>query len=57
VRSQLHEEPQDTTDLIDVCARCARGMGIDAGERIGITAGLPAGESGGTNLFKVHVVE
>jgi len=24
---------------------------------IGITAGLPAGRSGGTNLFKVHVVE
>jgi hypothetical protein len=24
---------------------------------IGITAGLPAGRSGGTNLFKVHTVE
>jgi pyruvate kinase len=57
VQSRLHAEPQDTTDLIDVCARAARGMGIEAGERIGITAGLPAGQSGGTNLFKVHVVE
>jgi hypothetical protein len=27
-----------------------------AGERIGITAGLPAGYSGGTNLFKVHTL-
>ena len=24
--------------------------------RIGVTAGLPAGEAGGTNLFKVHTV-
>jgi len=57
VQSRLHKEPRDTTDLIDVCARAARGQGISPGERIGITAGLPAGETGGTNLFKVHVVE
>ena len=27
------------------------------GDTIGITAGLPAGRSGGTNLFKVHTIE
>jgi hypothetical protein len=27
------------------------------GDKIGITAGLPAGRAGGTNLFKVHTVE
>ena len=29
----------------------------EKGDKIGITAGLPAGRSGGTNLFKVHTVE
>jgi pyruvate kinase len=57
VEARLHEEPQDTTDLIDVCARAARDAGMAPGERIGITAGLPAGQAGGTNMFKVHVVE
>jgi pyruvate kinase len=27
------------------------------GDKIGITAGLPAGTAGGTNLFKVHTLE
>ena len=27
------------------------------GDKIGITAGLPAGSAGGTNLFKVHTLE
>jgi pyruvate kinase len=57
VRAVLHEEPQDTTDLIDVCAAVAREHGLAKGDLIGITAGLPAGKSGGTNLFKVHEVD
>jgi pyruvate kinase len=54
----LHEEPMDTLGLIDACARAAVHAGMaQPGDMIGITAGLPAGTSGGTNLFKVHTVE
>ena len=53
----VHPEPEDTTELIAMCARAAIGAGIAThGDRIGITAGLPAGRSGGTNLFKVHTI-
>ena len=58
VQPQLHEEPLDTIDLIDACADAAVRAGLArAGDKIGITAGLPAGSAGGTNLFKVHTVE
>jgi pyruvate kinase len=58
VRGVLHEEPLETLDLIDACARVAVDEGLAGpGDQIGITAGLPAGKSGGTNLFKVHTVE
>ena len=54
----LHEEPMETLDLIEACARAAIHAGLcKPGDMIGITAGLPAGRSGGTNLFKVHTVE
>jgi pyruvate kinase len=58
VHPQLNEEPLDTLDLIEACAdaACRAGM-AQPGDTIGITAGLPAGRSGGTNLFKVHTVE
>jgi pyruvate kinase len=58
VHPQLNEEPLDTLDLIEACADAAVRAGLaNEGEMIGITAGLPAGRSGGTNLFKVHTVE
>jgi pyruvate kinase len=58
VHPQLNEEPLDTLDLIEACADAAVRAGMaDRGDKIGITAGLPAGRSGGTNLFKVHSVE
>ena len=57
VRAELNEEPKSTTDLIEVCAAAAQRYGVAGpGVRIGITAGLPAGTSGGTNMFKVHTV-
>jgi pyruvate kinase len=58
VHPQLNDEPLDTLDLIDACADAAvrAGMAVP-GDKIGITAGLPAGRAGGTNLFKVHTVE
>jgi pyruvate kinase len=58
VLAQLHEEPMETLQLIETCADAAVDAGLASpGDQIGITAGLPAGKSGGTNLFKVHTVE
>jgi pyruvate kinase len=58
VTGMLHEEPQKTVDLIERSAQAAVEAGLATrGETIGITAGLPAGRSGGTNLFKVHTIE
>jgi pyruvate kinase len=58
VHPQLHEEPLDTLDLIEACADAAIKAGLARpGDKIGITAGLPAGSAGGTNLFKVHTIE
>jgi pyruvate kinase len=58
VHPRLHEEPLDTLSLIDACAKVAVDEGFaQKGDKIGITAGLPAGRAGGTNLFKVHTLE
>jgi pyruvate kinase len=58
VLPHLHEEPLETLDLIEACADAALASGLaEIGDTIGITAGLPAGSAGGTNLFKVHTVE
>jgi pyruvate kinase len=58
VHPRLHEEPLDTLALLDACAQVAVDAGFaEKGDKIGITAGLPAGSAGGTNLFKVHTVE
>ena len=58
VHPRLHEEPIDTLSLIDACAKVAEREGFaQTGDKIGITAGLPAGHAGGTNLFKVHTLE
>jgi pyruvate kinase len=58
VHARHHEEPHDTPTLLDVCSEQAKVHGVaEPGDKIGITAGLPAGQAGGTNLFKVHHVE
>jgi pyruvate kinase len=58
VQARIHDEPQETIDLIETCAEAAVDQGLAAkGDKLGITAGLPAGTAGGTNLFKVHTVE
>ena len=58
IQPVLHEEPLDTIGLLEACADAALHAGLASkGDKIGITAGLPAGASGGTNLFKVHTVE
>ena len=58
VRGELNQEPEGTTALIEACAAAARRCGFaGSGDKIGITAGLPAHRAGGTNLFKVHRLE
>jgi pyruvate kinase len=58
VHPRLHQEPMDTLGLIEACADVAEREGFaQKGDKIGITAGLPAGSAGGTNLFKVHTLE
>ncbi len=58
VRGTMREEATDTLDLLDQCVTAAVEEGMATkGEMIGITAGLPPGRSGGTNLFKVHEIE
>jgi pyruvate kinase len=58
VRAAVREESDSTLDLIELCARAAVEEGLaERGDQIGITAGLPPGSAGGTNLFKVHNVE
>jgi pyruvate kinase len=58
VRAAVHEESDSTLDLLESCAQAAVRAGLARpGDQIGITAGLPPGKAGGTNLFKVHVVE
>jgi pyruvate kinase len=57
IHAQINEEPHDTPKLLEVCAEAAKTSGIaKPGDKIGITAGLPAGKSGGTNLFKVELL-
>jgi pyruvate kinase len=58
IQARLHQEPQETLDLIESAAQAAADVGLaQPGDQIGITAGLPAGRAGGTNLFKVHTIE
>jgi len=58
VQAKHHEEPHDTPTLLEVCSQQAKNHGVaEPGDKIGITAGLPAGEAGGTNLFKVQEVK
>jgi pyruvate kinase len=58
VRAAVQEEEEHTIDLLEQCARAAVTAGLaEPGDQIGITAGLPPGSAGGTNLFKVHTVE
>ena len=58
VYGELSEEPDDTTALLDVCVQAAKRAGLCVpGDKIGLTAGLPVAVAGGTNLFKVQVVD
>jgi pyruvate kinase len=58
VHALQREEPHETPELLEMCAEAVMGAGYAGpGDKVGLTAGLPAGLSGGTNLFKVHTLE
>jgi pyruvate kinase len=58
VRGAVRDEPEGTLELLDICAQAAVDNHLaERGDLIGISAGLPPGRSGGTNLFKVHTIE
>jgi pyruvate kinase len=58
VHGRLQQESDSTVELLDQCAHEAVDAGFaQPGDQIGITAGLPPGKAGGTNLFKVHTIE
>jgi len=58
VYGRLQDESDSTLELLDQCALAAVDAGFaHPGDQIGITAGLPPGKAGGTNLFKVHTID
>ena len=58
MRGALNEEPEDTIGLLETCADAACTEGLaQPGDRIGITAGVPRGVKGGSNLFNVRTIE
>jgi len=53
----LTEEENDTTTLFNQAVEAAMEAGyINEGELVVLTAGVPVGQAGTTNLLKVHVV-
>lgn len=47
----------DTDEMIQQTVAAMRPLGLQSGERIVITAGVPFGRSGQTNLIQVHEVQ
>jgi pyruvate kinase len=51
------EEPKDVDGMVERACRVARSDGFaEPGERIIITAGLPLGTPGATNMLRISVV-
>jgi pyruvate kinase len=48
---------QDTDAMLAATAETVRQVGFRPGDRVVITAGIPFGESGQTNILKVHEIE
>jgi pyruvate kinase len=48
----------DSTDeLFSLCVKCARAEGVvQPGQTVVITAGVPIGKSGSTNLIKAQTI-
>lgn len=49
---------KSTDNMFDVCSKTAKDAGyVKTGETVIITAGIPIGKAGSTNLLKVQVIE
>ncbi len=58
VRPFLIKEEKDVFDLFDSAVRTAKAAGrLKAGDLVVITAGVPLGVAGNTNMIKVEAVE
>ncbi|WP_026671599.1 pyruvate kinase [Alkalihalobacterium bogoriense] len=57
VYPQLGHEAETTDEMLDIAVRASLASGkVNHGDLVVITAGVPVGESGTTNLLKVHVI-
>ncbi|MGP4078267.1 pyruvate kinase [Pseudalkalibacillus sp. R45] len=57
ITPQLSEEARSTDELLEIAVNASLKSGIvNHGDLVLITAGVPVGETGTTNLMKVHVV-
>jgi len=57
VHARLGEKCESTDEMLDIAVEQGLNSGIiQHGDLVIITAGVPAGEAGTTNLIKVHVV-
>jgi pyruvate kinase len=57
VYSKVAPQASSTDEMLDIAVEAAVGTGIvKHGDLVVITAGVPVGETGSTNLMKVHVV-
>ena len=55
---RLAEDPSDTDDMVRIANQCVRDANLaEVGERIVITAGVPFGMHGTTNLIRVERVQ
>ncbi|MDR0821141.1 MAG: pyruvate kinase [Oscillospiraceae bacterium] len=53
----LTNEMNETDSLLDHAVKCAEDLGhLESGDLVVITAGVPLGVSGTTNMMKVHMV-
>jgi len=57
VECLLVPEFSDTDEMLDVTVKALRPFNLDSGDRIVITAGLPFGRRGTTNLIQVHSIK
>ena len=56
VETLLVPDFQDTDTMIQQTIQAVRESGLEPGQRVVITGGVPFGQSGHTNLIKVHTV-
>ncbi|MFS0593559.1 pyruvate kinase [Cytobacillus horneckiae] len=57
VYSQIGQKARTTDDMLDIAVEESLNSGIvSSGDLVVITAGVPVGEAGTTNLMKIHVV-